>query len=150
VVTEPGSGLLVARSPLALGARTRWAPGSFPIRLPVVPENSGPSHGLRLPFRVSDRSLRPTRLRVDSSHGVHRPYDDATHRSGSPGLASPGTFRPQGFDPLVGLLPARGTRSEDREPSLGFTLQGLIPSSQPHPFPGRDPLAVSGSPCLLL
>jgi hypothetical protein len=122
--------------------------GCFPMRLPGSEEH-GPSHGLRPPYRVSDRSLRPTRLRVDSSLGVLSPTTTSANRSGSPGFASPGTFRPQGFDPLAGLLPARRSRSEDRAPPMGFTLQGtsLRPAD---PFPGRGPHAVSGAPCLLL
>jgi len=97
-IAEPGSGLLVTRAPPVLCARARWTPGSFPGRLPDTPKSSGPSRELRPLYRVSDRSLRPTRLRVDSSHGVLRPYDVFREsRSGSPGLASPGTFRPQGF-----------------------------------------------------
>jgi hypothetical protein len=70
------AGFWLPAPPLALGARTRWTPGSFPVRLPDAPKSTGPSHGLRLPCRVSDQSLRPTRLRIGSSHGVHRPYDD--------------------------------------------------------------------------
>jgi hypothetical protein len=93
------------------------------MRLPGSEEH-GPSHGLRPPYRVSDRSLRPTRLRVDSSLGVLSPTTTSANRSGSPGFASPGTFRPQGFDPLAGLLPGARCRPEGRRPPMGFTLQG--------------------------
>ena len=91
---------------------------------PVAPKSSGPSHGLQPLYRVSDRSLRPTRLRVDSSHGVLRPYDDVREsRSGSPGLASPGTFRPQGLDTLSSVC------SLLTDPILGSdTVPGVHPS----------------------
>jgi len=36
-----------------------------------------------------------------------RPFNDSALRSASPRFASPGTFRPRGFDLLDGLLPDR-------------------------------------------
>jgi hypothetical protein len=112
-IAEPGSGLLVARAPPALCARTRRTPGSFPVRLPETPKSSGPSHGLRPLYRVSDRSLRPTRLRVDSSHGVLRPYDDFRSQIRFTRACLTRHLPASGFGyPLAGLLPAHGSDPE--------------------------------------
>jgi hypothetical protein len=150
-IAEPGSELLVARSPHALHARTRRTPGSFPIRLSRRSEElralswtSAPLQGFR-PVAPADPS--PGRLlpwgfcplrRISRADPVH------------PGLPHPAPSDLGVWIPPRRLAPCARFRSEDRTPSLGFTLQGLIPSGQPHPFPGRFPHVVSGSPVLFL
>jgi hypothetical protein len=134
--------------PSPSGARGARTPGSFPVRRPDAPKSTGPSLGLRSPLRVSDRSLRPARGPAPPMRFLprRRRHD---RRSGSPGLASPGTFRPRGFDHLAGLLPATAADPEAGAVH-GVHHSGLAPDDQRYPLPGPCPHAVSSAPCLLL
>jgi len=85
---------------------------------PDAPKSTGPSHGLRLPYRVSDRSLRPTRRRVDSSHGVSRPYDGSREQVRLTRVC------------LTRHLPAS---------RFGYPLAGLLPVREPDPRIGHRP-----------
>jgi hypothetical protein len=150
-IAEPGSEPLVARSPLDLHARTRRPPGSFPKRLALRSEElralswtSAPLQGFRpvapadpYPDRLLPWGFCPLR-RFSIAGPVH------------PGLPHPAPSDLRVWIPSRRLAPCARYRSEDRTPPLGFTLQGFVPSGQPHPFPGRCPHAVSGSPVLLL
>jgi hypothetical protein len=118
---------------------------------PVTPKRSGPSRGLRPLYRVSNRSLRPTRLRVDSSHGVLRPDDDVRLQVRSTRVCLTRHLPTSGFGyPLVGLLPAHESDPRIGHRPWGSPFRAFVLSSQPHPFPGRGPHVVSGSPVLLL
>ncbi len=118
---------------------------------PETPKSQGPSRGLRPLYRVSNRSLRPTRLRVDSSHGVLRPYDDIREQVRFTRDCLSRHLPTSGFGyPLVGLLPARGSDPRIGHRPWGSPFRAFLLDDQPHPFPGRGPLVVSGSPVLLL
>jgi hypothetical protein len=96
--------------------------------LPFAPKNSGPSRGLRPPYRVSDRSLRPTRLRVDSSHGVSVPYDDSRLQVRSTRDCLTRHLPTSGFGyPLAGLLPAHDTDPKIGHRPWGSPFRALYP-----------------------
>jgi hypothetical protein len=96
--------------------------------LPFAPKSSGPSRGLRPPYRVSDRSLRPTRLRVDSSHGVSVPYDDSRLQVRSTRDCLTRHLPTSGFGyPLAGLLPAHDTDPKIGHRPWGSPFRALYP-----------------------
>lgn len=81
---------------------------------PALRRAPGPLMGFGSPTGFpTSRSGRPVSGSAPPM-GFDAPTTNIALRSGSPGLASPGTFRPQGFDPLAGLLPAR-----DSDPKIG-------------------------------
>jgi len=107
VLAEPGSGSSASRSPPALRALARGS-GVFPgPAYPGLRGAPGPLLGFGPPPGFStDRSGRPVPGPAPPM-GFFRPYDDLTPAGPDhPGFAAPGTFRPQGFDPLAGFLPA--------------------------------------------
>jgi hypothetical protein len=135
------AGFWLPAPPLPSAPR-RWTPGSFPVRLPDVPKNAGTSPGLRPPFRVSDRPLRPTRFRIGSSREVRSPTTTTPADPVHPGLPHPAPSGLRVSDPLAGLLPASAP-----DPRIGCRPWGspyrACPSDQPYPSPGRCSHAVS-------
>jgi hypothetical protein len=123
-LTGPGSGILVARSPHALGARTRLDSGVFPGPASRAPKSTGPLLGLGPPTGFpTGRSGRPVAGSAPPMEFVplrRRARAGPAH----PGLPhpAPSGLRVSTLSPACSLLalPVRGP-----EPPMGFTLQGL-------------------------
>jgi hypothetical protein len=143
------AGLWLPAPPMPSAPR-RWAPGCFPVRLPAAPKNGGSSPGLRLPYRVSDRSLRPTRCRAGSSHEVRSPTTTTPADPVHPGLPHPA---PSGLG--VWILPRRFAPCE-RSPirrsraAPGVHPTGLDPPTSRTCFQAVALMPFLGSPCLFL
>jgi hypothetical protein len=115
---------------------------SFPPRLPGSEEH-GPSHELRPPYRVSDRSLRPTRRRIGSSLGVLHPDDDFRGQVRFTRVCLTRHLPASGFRPSRRLAPWRAVPARRPTAAHGVHPSGHVPPTSrtrfravaPMPFP---------------
>jgi hypothetical protein len=124
---RPGSGTSVSRSPRALHAN---APG-FGVFPGPATRRSEERRGLSwasAPYRVSDRSLRPTRRRAGSSLGVSPPTTTPRAQVRFTRACLTRHLPASGFRPSRRLPPCERCRPESRRRPWGSPYRALIPS----------------------